>query len=227
MVLVGLVAVRWLRRAALVGVLALAIACGSKSASGPCGNGGRQHGDPPPKGTAVWCTDETGTKEGAYTEWWPSGQKKVTTTYRTGRQDGRFASWHENGKPHEEGTVTNGLRNGQWREHHESGALKREMDYGAGGGAYRWTTYREEDGSKWMEGGFKGQREHGRFIEWYPDGTKLAEGDMADGAKTGTWSYWNADGSPSATELGAFAPGSFGSEAAPAGGFGAGGAGDP
>ena len=38
---------------------------------------------------------------------------------------------------------------------------------------------------------------------------------------TSPWSYWNADGSATATELGSFAPGAFGSQDAPSGGFGA------
>jgi hypothetical protein len=202
---------------AIVVLVLVAVACGKSSKPGPCGSG-RQHGDAPPKGTAMWCTDAAGAKEGAYTEWWPSGPKKVETSYRKGRQHGAFASWHENGKPNEAGTLTDGLRSGHWKEHYEDGAIKRESDYGAGGGGYRWTLYREEDGTRWMEGGFKGQREHGRFVEWYPDGKKLAEGDFVDGARTSTWSYWNADGSASATELGAFASGSFNA---------AGGAGDP
>lgn len=213
-VIAGVGALRWLRRALVVGAIALVAACGkSASAPGPCGRG-RQHGDPPPKGTVVWCSDADGTKDGAYTEWWPSGQKKVATSYRKGRQHGAFTSWHENGKPDEEGTLSDGLRTGRWKEHYEDGKLERESDYGAGGGEYRWTLFREEDGSRWVEGGFKAQKEHGHFIEWYASGKKMAEGDFADGKKSGTWSYWNEDGSVSATELGSFAAGSFGAEGA-------------
>lgn len=195
----------------LVSILALfAVACGRSSPpSGPCG-GGKQHGHPPPKGTAIWCTDGSGVKEGPYTEWYASGPKKLETGYRKGRQHGAFASWHENGKPHEAGTLTDGLRTGRWREHYEDGTLKRESDHGAGGSEYRWTLYSEEGGATWIEGGFKRQREHGRFVEYYPDGKKLAEGDFADGQKSGTWSYWNPDGSPSTTELGSFAAKAFG-----------------
>lgn len=220
-ILAGVVATRWLRRAFLVGAIVLGAACGSSaSTSGPCGTG-RQHGDPPPKGTAVWCTDPSGTKDGAYTEWWPSGQKKVATTYRKGRQHGAFASWHENGRANEAGTLTDGLRTGMWKEHYDDGKLEREMSYGAGGSESRWTLYREEDGTRWIEGGFKGQKESGHFTEWYPDAKKMAEGDLADGKKTGTWSYWNPDGSASATEIGSYAPGAFSSQAGPSGGFGA------
>jgi len=190
----------------------LLVACGkSSTAAGPCGNG-KQHGAPPPKGTAVWCTDPSGTKDGPYTEWHASGQKKVETSYRKGRQHGGFTSWHENGKPHEAGTLTDGLRTGRWTEHSDEGKLKRELEYGGGGSEYRWTTFHPENGARWVEGGFRGQREHGRFVEYYPDGRKLAEGDFAGGQKTGAWSYWNPDGTPSEKELGSFASDSFGAE---------------
>lgn len=190
----------------------LVVACGkSSTAAQPCGKG-KQHGAPPPKGTAVWCTDPSGSKDGPYTEWHASGQKKVETAYRKGRQHGAFASWHENGKPNETGTLADGLRIGRWTEHSDEGKLKREIEYGSGGSEYRWTAFHPENGARWVEGGFKGQREHGRFVEYYPDGRKLAEGDFADGQKSGPWTYWNPDGSLSEKELGSFASDSFGAE---------------
>jgi antitoxin component YwqK of YwqJK toxin-antitoxin module len=199
------VVIAGIRRALLIAfvlMLGLAGAC-KRTPAGPCGEGQLQ-GDAPPKGTLQWCTDANGIKNGPYREWWPSGQLKTETTYKNGHQHGAFASYYENGKGYERGTLTDGLRTGRWEDHYETGALRSVSEYGAGGPAYRYTLYRQADGTKWVEGAFKADLEHGHFIEYYPDGKKTGEGDFFEGKKTGTWTYWETDGSVATSPRGAF-----------------------
>lgn len=194
---------------ALVALVALA-ACGSDP-RGPCGDS-RQHGAAPPRGQLLWCSDADGVKHGAYREWWPSGTPRLDTAYRAGQQHGRFTRWFESGQLAEQGELRDGLRVGAWRTWYPDGRVERELDHRDGSGGSTWTLYREADGTRWITGGFRAQREHGHFVEYYPDGTKTAEGDFTDGVRTGAWQFWNPDGTLSSIELGAYAAGAFGAE---------------
>ena len=48
-------------------------------------------------------------KNGLYTVYWNSGQKKVESTYKSGELDGRWTSWHENGQKQYEMTYKDGI----------------------------------------------------------------------------------------------------------------------
>lgn len=198
--------------AAVLVLLALVAACGSSSRPrGPCGDG-VQHGDAPPKGTLLWCADAAGVKHGPMREWWPDGTPRLDAVYVRGKQHGPFTRWYEGGARQEAGEMAEGLRVGTWTEWYEDGKRKRESKHGDGA-VVTWTLYREDDGTKWVEGAFRNQREHGRFVEYYPDGARMAEGEFVDGKKADGWSYWTPDGQRSEVELGSYASGAFGADA--------------
>lgn len=87
-----------------------------------------------------------GKREGRWTYWYQSGQKRCEGNYSGGKKEGRWTYWHRNGQKAEEGDYSGGNKEGQW------------------------TTWWEINGQKLSEGFYGGGEKCGVWTEWDRDG---------------------------------------------------------
>ena len=144
------------RLAVIILTAVLAAACKSVS---PCPDGAKLMGAAPPKGQETWCEklDPSGrlVKDGAFTLYWPGGNKMLEGTYRDGKQDGiwirfyasgqratldeyrngvldgRHVGWYPNGHESEEGQYRDGKKEGRWHKWDQAGLKNWDEEFRA------------------------------------------------------------------------------------------------
>ncbi len=144
------------RIAVLILIAALIASC---KTAGPCPDGTKLMGEPPPNGQETWCqaTDPSGhpVKEGPFTLYWPGGNKMMEGYYRNGKQDGlwvrfyasgqratldeyhngvlegRHIGWYPSGRESEEGQYRDGKKEGRWHKWDEAGLKNWDEEYRA------------------------------------------------------------------------------------------------
>jgi antitoxin component YwqK of YwqJK toxin-antitoxin module len=146
----------------------------------------------------AWRADK---QHGPSQRWWPNGQKKMEGTYVDGRADGTFRAWAEDGKEigsftmklgtgtfkefNADGTVAwdqaqvDGENHGVARAYHENGAVRSESHWVRGGQDGVNVTYTPE-GTKWVEGMYRGDQRQGRWLFWGKDGEIERAEDFRD-----------------------------------------------
>jgi antitoxin component YwqK of YwqJK toxin-antitoxin module len=77
-------------------------------------------------------------QHGAWTEWYPSGNKKTEGQYDHGVAVGKFTWWYENGQEQAEGEFDAGQKNGAWITWHANGLKESLGEYKAGNLVTRW-----------------------------------------------------------------------------------------
>lgn len=213
----------------LVAVL-FAFSCRKTDApSGPCPEGAKLVGAPPPEGSQQKCVlaANESIKHGPFKEWWPGSvppKLKREGAFDQGKLTGKWTTWHESGRPQREVTYVADVLQGKHVEHYdnatstvkESGEYRDGLRIGVwhlfhdGGtkerdlehmpnGEQRWTVF-APNGAKVMSGIFVDGTKHGLFTEFYPNGAKASEGMWKSSKKDGKWIYWDAGGTEIATE---------------------------
>ncbi len=71
-------------------------------------------------------------QHGAWTEWYPSGNKKTEGQYDRGVSTGKFTWWYENGQEQAEGEYEAGQKTGTWTTWHSNGLKESLGEYKAG-----------------------------------------------------------------------------------------------
>jgi len=162
---------------------------------------------------------ENGTRQGASTWWFSSGEKRSETTYKNGQIHGKFATW---GSDHREAikavyfegrklttktdwhTRSQKLSEGSYLSPPEeietyydwwNCTIKttRASQEGPGVKHGAWT-YWHSNGKMKMQGEYKEDVPVGRFTWWYENGQKQSEGEYAAGRQTGAWLGWHPNG---------------------------------
>ncbi len=77
-------------------------------------------------------------KHGAWTEWYPSGNKKTEGRYDHGVAVGRFTWWYENGQKQAEVDYQNGALGGTWITWHPNGLKESQAEYREGELIEKW-----------------------------------------------------------------------------------------
>ncbi len=83
-------------------------------------------------------------KHGAWTSWFPSGQKQLEGAYEHDLQVGKFTWWHSNGQRALEGKFTAGKQDGEWTWWHANGQKSIQGEYAHGNPTGRWTWWKED-----------------------------------------------------------------------------------
>jgi len=166
-------------------------------------------------------------KEGAYTEHYSNGQKKLEGCYGNNLREGNWEYWYDDGQEFAKGSFKEGRRDGQWTYWHENGQKSAKgsftsrsyhygSKYGEGVGSY-------QNKVPWV--GAKEEQKDGLWTYWHANGLKAAEGNyggtglMISGnlikekstyldsiwktiihQKKGSWVYWHPNGSKARKE---------------------------
>jgi hypothetical protein len=135
---------------ALVRAVTLALAvlvlctCRRAQISMPCPPGAKLMGEPPPKGTEVWCQKNAAgrqEKDGPFVVYTAGGAKMIEGTYRDGVQDGEWTLWYENGTRASIDHYVNGLQNGLHTSWYANGQKALEGNYQDGKREGVWTRW--------------------------------------------------------------------------------------
>lgn len=74
-------------------------------------------------------TDGEMIRNGAYIEYYPTGEKMIEGNYANGREDGVWKCWHVNGQLRSQGSYVNGREDGKWTYWHVDGTVEWEKWY--------------------------------------------------------------------------------------------------
>lgn len=106
---------------------------------------------------------------GAYTSYWPDGERRSEGHYRDGQM------------------------HGAWRFFDESGRLAGEAAYEDGRGLY---TAFDEAGRQLRRGPRVGETRQGGWVEWYPSGRVRMRGTFVDDEQHGRWVVFTDEAPP-------------------------------
>ena len=116
-----------------------------------------------------------GRKQGAWTEWYVSGERRSKLEFRDGRADGRWLEWYEDGTPKSEGYYADGEEHGLWTLWGPGGEISERGKMRVG--------ERDGDWAGWHVNGAERYRRHYRngvatsWEEWDPRGEPASASD--------------------------------------------------
>lgn len=135
--------------------------------------------------------DETGSKEGEWKDYFPTGELRGVGSYKNNLQTGRWAFYYKNGKKEQEGSYVRGLYDGLWTWYHEYGNVWREETY-FNSREDGVSVENDEKGNIITKGEYlNGEREGAWF---YKVNDHTEEGTYQTGLRSGTWKYFYEDG---------------------------------
>lgn len=128
---------------------------------------------------------------------YPDGTLRELAEVRTGpgadpQFHGAYTSYWPNGERRSEGHYRDGQMHGPWRFYDEQGRLAGEAVYEDGRGIY--TAY-DGQGRKLRQGPRTGETRQGEWVEWYPDGRVRMRGGFVDDEQHGRWVVYT-EGTP-------------------------------
>ncbi|MBK8225742.1 MAG: hypothetical protein IPK70_01035 [Flavobacteriales bacterium] len=135
--------------------------------------------------------NDSGMLEGAWVEYFSTGEKRAEGVYKEGKKDGEWSFYHRSGKVEQRGKYAAGLAQGQWTWFYESGRTHRQENYRRGkedGASVEF----DEDGKVITQGEYIDGRREGKWL--YEVGDHKEEGGYKDGLKEGPWNYTYGDG---------------------------------
>jgi uncharacterized protein len=113
--------------------------------------------------------DEKGLKQGAWKEFYESGEKESEGGYLNGKKSGKWQFYFRNGKTEQSGAYnSNGKPDGKWKWYYESGNLRKEDNFSEG-------------------------KLNGPFTELSDSGKLIVKGEYVDGLEEGEWIYETGD----------------------------------
>jgi antitoxin component YwqK of YwqJK toxin-antitoxin module len=110
--------------------------------------------------------DEKGKKQGVWTEFFITGEKKSQGSFIDARKSGKWNYYFASGKIEQVGNYKNGKAINEWTWYYENGEVLR------------------------IEGFING-KEEGESIEYDKNGNEIVKGEYVEGHKDGTWFYVN------------------------------------
>lgn len=73
---------------------------------------------------------ENGKREGTWSSWFDTGEKRSETTYENGQKNGDYRIWYKNGQVRVLGQFKDDVPQGVWISFDENGNKISEQDYG-------------------------------------------------------------------------------------------------
>ncbi len=150
-----------------------------------------------------------------YTEFYPSGGRKVEGENRNGKSEGEWSYYYETGELEAVGNFKNGVKTEEWIYYYKSSQKAALGSYQNGYKQGKWTYY-HENGTVSRQGNLVNNQQdgfwelfyptgdlHGKIVfnlgnglinEYYPNGNQKLKGTMVNGKKTGKFYYYNEDG---------------------------------
>lgn len=135
--------------------------------------------------------NEAGAMEGAWVEYYNSGEKRAEGSYKEGRKEGDWTFYHRSGRAEQRGRYQAGQAHGPWTWFYESGAVHRQEVYRKGREDGQSTEF-DEEGKVITQGEYIDGRREGMWR--YEVGDHREEGAYKDGLKDGPWNYTYGDG---------------------------------
>lgn len=123
---------------------------------------------------------KTKKKEGAYTAFYPNGQKREESFFLNDSLHGEQKMYYENGQLESIANHANGMFIGKYQKFSEAGKLTNEGQYENNEMAGIWKKY-DENGKVLEEVSFVANQENGPFKEYHPNGSVKTEGSYLNG----------------------------------------------
>ena len=136
-------------------------------------------------------TNKNDKSTGEWTYYYETGEIEAIGEFQNGLKTGTWTYFHKNGERAATGTYTKGQRNGEWEYYHENGSLSQAgkviNDQKDGYWKLFYPTGEVLGEATYNEG-------DGMFNEYYPSGNQKAKGKIIDGKKTGKWYFYSEKG---------------------------------
>ncbi|MFA4851990.1 MAG: hypothetical protein WC868_09575 [Bacteroidales bacterium] len=138
--------------------------------------------------------DEQGLKQGAWTEYYDTGELKEQGKYVNGLKTGDWKFYYRNGKIEQTGTyLKNEKPDGKWKWYYENTNLLRDEIYSEGVENGLLTEY-SDSGTVITKGEYIDGLEQGFWV--YQLGDIKMEGSYKDGKRDDIWKYYFNNGTP-------------------------------
>ncbi len=161
--------------------------------------------------------DASGKKQGAWKEYYETGELMALGTYRNNERIGSWTFYHKNGKVEQKGSYSNkGIPDGEWNYYYESGNILRKEYFSNGEPEDEYIEY-SDSGEVLVKGVFfeglesgewyyaigdvieTGKYQDGVPVDWWEqrsksDGELIFKGKYADGQPEGRHTWYYADG---------------------------------
>jgi antitoxin component YwqK of YwqJK toxin-antitoxin module len=136
--------------------------------------------------------DEKGLKQGAWKDFFESGEKEAEGEYLNGKKTGQWKYYFRNGKTEQAGAYNaNGKPDGKWKWYYESGNVRKEDNFSSGklNGPY---VELSDSGQIIIKGDFEDGLEDGEWI--YQAGDEKEVGSYVAGKREGDWKHYFSNG---------------------------------
>jgi uncharacterized protein len=130
---------------------------------------------------------ETGSREGAWKDFYSTGELRATGNYLNNRRSGRWSFYYKNGAKEQEGSYLRGLADGQWTWYYENAAIWREEGYFNGLEDGPSTEY-DLNGKIITQGNYINGEKEGSWF--YDVGDHKEQGNYQTGLRSGVWKYY-------------------------------------
>ena len=134
-----------------------------------------------------------GKRDSAYVEFYPTGTRRLETTYHDGIRQGPFKTYYEDGKPAQEGMFENDEPNGELTYYHPDGSVKLRTTLvkGQPNGPLK-ALY--PNGKTQAEINYENGQPNGTVRFLYPDGAVQSEGSFTRGLLSGPYKTYYPNG---------------------------------
>ena len=136
---------------------------------------------------------KNGQKNGKFTGYYESGQKKHIRTYKDDKLEGKFADYTESGQILRKQNYANDLLDGSSKEWYLNGEVKVKTSYKAGKLDGGFMSY-DSLGQKVTKGEYAMGLKEGDWLTWYPSGKKKERSSYFSGKANGPYTLWDEEG---------------------------------
>ena len=136
---------------------------------------------------------KNGQKNGKFTGYYESGQKKHIRTYKDDKLEGKFADYTESGQILRKQNYVNDLLDGSSKEWYLNGEVKVKTSYKAGKLDGGFMSY-DSLGRKVTKGEYAMGLKAGDWLTWYPSGKKKERSSYFSGKANGPYTLWDEIG---------------------------------
>ncbi|HYW96311.1 MAG TPA: hypothetical protein VE870_12035 [Bacteroidales bacterium] len=135
--------------------------------------------------------DETGSREGAWKNFYLTGEVRAIGRYVKNQRNGEWTFFYKDGKKEQEGSYLRGLPDGIWMWYYSDGDTLRRESYFNGREDGEMVEY-DSTGNVISKGNYINGEKEGDWIHFVNDHKEV--GNYQTGLRTGDWKYYYGDG---------------------------------
>lgn len=136
-------------------------------------------------------------KHFSYSEWYKTGEIKLTMYFVEGKLNGLCSAWYKNGSKKFEEYYSNGKKHGISKSYHPiNNNIYCEIEYFQGIGTGHWVEW-YDNGKKNFEGNIINGFKEGLWSSWYENSLLKQQGCFKQDIEIGLWTYWHENGQES------------------------------